>query len=199
MFTTMFRCASRADLKLRYSALPAPRVLDLGAGGAPWAIAILTANPGATATVNDLPGVLPVAASKAAEYGVADRIDWLPGDFHTVPIDDATYDIVVLGHICRTEGEAGTKRLIERAMAALRPEGTLVLADYFCDIERKLNPHGVLMGATMMASTLHGNAFTAQQYADWIRAAGFESIRLIEPIGFQQQFVATKPRPSEET
>ena len=198
-FTTMFRCASRADLKLRYSALPAPRVLDLGAGGAPWAIAILTVNPGATATVNDLPGVLPVAASRAAEYGVADRIDWLPGDFHTVPIDDATYDIVVLGHVCRTEGEAGTKRLIERAMAALRPEGTLVLADYFCDIERKLNSHGVLMGATMMASTLHGNAFTAQQYAKWIRAAGFESIRLIEPIGFQQQFVATKPRRSEET
>ena len=198
-FTTMFRCATRADLKLRYSALRSPRVLDLGAGGAPWAIAILTGNPGATATVNDLPGVLPVAEAKAAEFEVADRIEWLPGDFHTVPIDDDGYDIVVLGHVCRTEGEDGTKRLIDRAMAALRPEGTLILADYFCDIDRKLNPHGVLMGATMMASTLHGNAFTAQQYSEWIRAAGFESIRLIEPIGFQQQFVATKPRRREDT
>jgi SAM-dependent methyltransferase len=198
-FTTMLRCATRADLKLRYSALRAPRVLDLGAGGAPWAIAILAGNPGATATVNDLPGVLPVAEAKAAEHGVADRIEWLPGDFHTAPIDDEAYDIVVLGHVCRTEGEAGAQRLIERAMNALRPEGTLILADYFCDIDRKLNPHGVLMGATMMASTLHGNAFTAQQYSEWIRAAGFESIRLIEPIGFQQQFVATKPRRREET
>ena len=197
-FTTMLRCATRADLKLRYSALRAPRVLDLGAGGAPWTIAILTSIADATATVNDLPDVLAVAGSKVAEYGVADRIDWLPGDFHSVPIDDDAYDVVVLGHVCRTEGEAGARHLIERAMGALRPEGTLVLADYFCDVDRKLDPHGVLMGATMMASTVHGNAFTAQQYSEWIRAAGFEAIRLIEPIGHQQQFVATKPRRREE-
>ncbi len=69
-FTTMYRCAMRADLKLRYSALPAPRVLDLGAGGAPWAIAILHGNPAATAVVNDLPGVIGVAERKATEHGV---------------------------------------------------------------------------------------------------------------------------------
>lgn len=193
-FTTMFRCATRADLKLRYSALRAPRVLDLGAGGAPWALAILAGNPGATAVVNDLPGVLPVAERRAAEQGLADRIEWLPGDFYEVAIEDDSFDIVVLGHVCRTEGEERSRQLIARAMRALRPEGTLVLADYFCDVDRKLNPHGVLMGATMMASTVHGNAFTAQQYFEWIRDAGFESIRLIEPIGFQQQFVAAKPR-----
>ncbi len=193
-FTTMFRCATRADLQLRYSALRAPRVLDLGAGGAPWALAILGANDDATATVNDLPGVLPVAESKAAELGVTDRIEWLPGDFHEVPLEPGAYDIVVLGHVCRTEGERGARHLIDRAIAALRPEGRLILADYFCDIDRKLNPHAVLMGATMMASTIDGNGFTAQQYAEWIREAGFEAIRLIEPIGFQQQFVAVKPR-----
>ena len=193
-FTTMYRCAMRADLKLRYSALKAPRVLDLGAGGAPWAIAILHGNAGATAVVNDLPGVLPVAQRKVAEHGVADRIELLPGDFHTVEIEAEAYDIVVLGHICRTEGAEGTRHLIERAFDALRPEGTLILADYFCDSDRKLNPHAVLMGATMMASTVNGNGFTGQQYSEWIRAAGFQAIRLIEPIGFQQQYVATKPR-----
>jgi SAM-dependent methyltransferase len=193
-FTTMYRCAMRADLKLRYSALRAPRVLDLGAGGAPWAIAILHGNTDATAVVNDLPGVLPVAQRKAAEHGVADRIALLPGDFHTVDIEPEAYDIVVLGHICRTEGAAGTQHLIERAFCALRPEGMLILADYFCDIERKLNPHAVLMGATMMASTVNGNGFTGQQYSEWIRSAGFDAVRLIEPIGFQQQYVATKPR-----
>jgi len=56
-FTTMFRCATRADLKLRYSALRSPRILDLGAGGAPWAIAMLNGCPEGTAVINDLPGV----------------------------------------------------------------------------------------------------------------------------------------------
>jgi 2-polyprenyl-3-methyl-5-hydroxy-6-metoxy-1,4-benzoquinol methylase len=195
-FTTMHRCATRADLQLRYSAMPSPRVLDLGAGGAPWSIAILTGNPGATAVVNDLPAVLDVARRKIAEHGVAERVEWLAGDFHAVEIDDGAFDVVVLGHVCRTEGERGARHLIGRAFDALAPEGLLILADYFCDDERKLNPHAVLMGATMMASTLRGNGFTARQYSEWIRRAGFEAIRLIEPIGFQQQFVATKPRRS---
>lgn len=195
-FTTMYRCAARADLKLRYSAMPSPRVLDLGAGGAPWSIAVLQGNPRASAVVNDLPGVLGVARRKVAEHGVTDRVAWLPGDFHSVELEPDGFDLVVLGHVCRTEGERGARHLIDRAFAALRPEGVLVLADYFCDDERKLDPHGVLMGATMMASTLHGNGFTARQFSEWIRTAGFEAIRMIEPIGFQRQFVAHKPRRS---
>lgn len=196
-FTTMYRCAMRADLKVRYSALPAPRVLDLGAGGAPWAIAILHGNPSASAVINDLPGVIDVAERKAIEHHVGDRVELRPGDFHTIEIEPDAYDIVVLGHVCRTEGANGARRLIERAFDALRPEGMLILADYFCDIDRKLNPHAVLMGATMMASTINGNGFTGQQYSEWIRTAGFEAIRLIEPIGFQQQYVANKPRRSQ--
>ncbi len=193
-FTTMFRCASRADLKLRYSALKAPRVLDLGAGGAPWAIAVLKACPDATAVVNDLDGVLDVAQAKAAEHGVLDRCEFVAGNFHEIDIDDDAYDLVFLGHICRTEGAAGAQHLIERAHRALKPEGRVVLADYFTDIERKFNPHAVIMGTTMMASTEKGFCFTHQQFSEWLTAAGFLRLRLIEPIGFQQSFVGTKPR-----
>jgi SAM-dependent methyltransferase len=198
-FTTMFRCATRADLKIRYSALRSPRVLDLGAGGAPWAIAMLTACPAGTAVVNDLPGVIDVAVRKTTEHGVADRCEMRPGNFHTVDIEAEHFDVVVLGHICRTEGADGARHLIERAFAALRPEGRLLLADYFPDIERKFNPHAVIMGTTMMASTLKGFCFTHQQFSEWIRAAGFVDVRLIEPIGFQQSFVASKPRRQSPT
>ncbi|MGI9622994.1 MAG: methyltransferase [Acidimicrobiales bacterium] len=192
-FTTMYRCAMRADLKIRYSTLDSPRVLDLGAGGAPWAISILDHNPTATAVVNDFDEVLEVARRKAAEHEVLERIDFLPGDFHNVDIEPAGFDLVVLGHICRTEGAEGARHLIQRAHEALRPEGRLILADYFPDMERKFNPHAVLMGTTMMASTVNGFTFTHKEFSEWIRDAGFEAVRLIEPIGFQQSFVATKP------
>ncbi|MFW2334999.1 methyltransferase [Ilumatobacter sp.] len=193
-FTTMFRCATRADLKIRYSALRAPSILDLGAGGAPWAIAMLTACPDGSAVVNDLPGVIDVAMAKATEHGVDDRCEFRVGDFHDVDIEADHYDIVVLGHVCRTEGAAGAQHLIARAFEALKPEGRLVLADYFVDVERKFNPHAVIMGTTMMASTERGLCFTHAEFADWIRAAGFVDLRLVEPIGFQQSFVAGKPR-----
>ena len=193
-FTTMWRCATRADQQMRYSALAAPRILDLGAGGAPWLIAMLEACAGGRAVVNDLDGVIDVARRKTAEHGVVDRCEFRPGDFHTVRIEDGAYDIVVLGHVCRTEGPVGARRLVERAYAALRPEGRVVLADYFIGPNHKTNPYAVLMGMTMMASTVNGFGVTTETATGWLRDAGFEAMRLIEPIGFQFAYVASKPR-----
>ena len=197
-FTTMFRCATRADLKVRYSARPDTRVLDLGAGGAPWSIAILNACPQGSAVVNDLDGVIEVARRKTSEHDVISRCEFRPGDFHSIDIEASSYDIVVLGHVCRTEGEEGARSLIARAFDALRPGGRLLLADYFPDMERKANPHAVIMGTTMMASTERGFTFTHREFSEWLRAAGFRSIRLIEPIGFQQTFVAERPLSSSD-
>ena len=197
-FATMLRAATRADLQVRYSALDAPRVLDLGAGGAPWAIAVLKACPGASAVINDLDGVVEVARRTTSEHGVADRCEFRPGDFHKIEIEPECFDIVVLGHVCRTEGPDGARSLIARAWDALRPEGRLLLADYFVAPEPQWSPHSVLMGMTMMASTVHGFGITAAETAEWLREAGFESLRLIEPIGNQCVYTATKPRRSHQ-
>jgi SAM-dependent methyltransferase len=194
-FTTMWRCASRADSKIRYSATPAARILDLGAGGAPWTIAMLTACPRGHAVVNDHPAVLEVAKRKATEFDVADRCEWRAGDYHQIDVEEAAYDLVILGHVCRAEGADGAGRLIRRAFRALRPGGRVIVADYFCDPERKHNPHAVLMGATMMASTVHGATYTTDEFGGWLRTAGFVDLRMVEPIGFQQCIVASRPRP----
>ena len=191
-FTTMWRCATRADAKIRYSSSSAARILDLGAGGAPWAIAMLTACAHGSAVINDYPGVLEVAKRKAAEFGVAERCDWRPGNYFEIGIEPQAYDLVVLGHVCRAEGSEGAARLIERAYQGLRSGGRVIVADYFCDPEHKLNPHAVLMGATMMASTINGFTFTTEEFADWLRCAGFVDLRLVEPIGFQQCIVASR-------
>ncbi len=191
-FTTMFRAATRADTLIRYSALRGPRVLDLGAGGAPWAVAVLSSVPDATAVVNDLPGVIDVAARKLAEHGVAARAELRPGSYYDIEVEDGQFDLVVLGHVCRAEGRDGTRTLIDRAHRALRPGGRVLLSDYFCDRQRQAASHALMMGVTMMASTRRGGTFTYGEAASDLRAAGFEQLRLIEPIGFQEMFVATK-------
>ncbi len=193
-FTTMWRCATRADAKIRYSATPAARILDLGAGGAPWTIAMLTACPLGRATVNDYPAVLEFAKRKATEFNVFERCEWIAGDYHQIDIEAAAYDFVVLGHVCRAEGADGAGSLIRRAFQSLRPGGRVIVADYFCDPEHKHNPHAVLMGATMMASTLNGATYTTDEFGGWLRTAGFVGLRMVEPIGFQQCIVATRPR-----
>ncbi len=192
-FGTVLRAAVRADAWISYSHLKAPRVADLGAGGAPWSIAVLRACPGATAVVNDLPEVLEVARTRLADAGVADRCELRPGDYHTVALEDESFDLVVLGHICRTEGADGTRALLGRATAALRPGGRVLVSDYFRAEDPSRSPQGVFMAATMAACTRRGTAFTYGQMSSWLCEAGFSEVRLIEPIAAQQIFVATKP------
>lgn len=193
-FATQLRAAIRAAALMGVREPAAPRVLDLGAGAAPWTIAFLAACSRATAVVNDLPGVIEVAEAKVREHMVDDRVEFCPGDFHAIEMATASFDIVVLGHVCRTEGEDGAQRLIRRAFKALRPEGRLLVADYFPDNTRKFNPFGVLMGVTMMANAVHGMTFTNERFHAWLANAGFRPIRLIEPIGFNHVYVATKPQ-----
>ena len=168
-------------------------MLDLGAGRAPWAIAVLEQSPGSTAVVNDLPGVIDLAVQTVAERGLSERVDFRTGDFHDIELESASFDVVALCHVCRTEGDERARSIVGRAFAALKPEGQLLLADYFADHERKHNPFGVQMGLTMLANTKRGGMLTNEQVCGWLTAAGFGGIRLLEPIGFNYVYVASRP------
>ncbi len=193
-YPTQFRVAMLTGFRIGWPRTPgAPRVLDVGAGAAPWSMALLAHHPRATAVVNDLPGVIGLAEEKAAALGVTHRVELRPGDFRALAFEPQAYDLVVLGHVCRTEGEQGAPVLIRRAFDALRPGGRLLLADYFPDNTRKFNPFGVLMGTTMMASTERGFCFTHERFQEWLEGAGFRPVRLLEPISYNQVFVATRP------
>jgi ubiquinone/menaquinone biosynthesis C-methylase UbiE len=191
-FPTQHRAASRLGLRLGWRRLPGLRVLDLGAGRAPWAIAVLEQSPESTAVINDLPGLIGLAESTVAERGLAGRAEFRAGDFHAIPLETAAFDLVALGHLCRTEGPKLAPRLIERAVAALKPGGKLLVADYFADNDRKLNAFGVQMGMTMLANTERGRILTHEQMHAWLAAEDLEAIRLVEPIGFNLVYVASK-------
>ena len=192
-FVTQYRAATRLGMRLGWRRQPALRVLDIGAGLAPWAIALLEQSVGSSAMINDLEGVLARTREVIEERGLSDRVAFAPGDFHDIDVGTDAFDVVVLGHVCRAEGEHGATSLVAKAMRALRPGGTLLLADYFADGDRKYNTFGVQMGLTMVANTLLGGALTTDQVVGWLRVAGFRSIRLLEPIGFTFVYVATKP------
>ena len=191
-FPTQLRVAGRLSVALGWARRPALRVLDLGAGRAPWALSVLQHSPGSTAVVNDIAGIVELAAATLADHGVADRVELRAGDFHTIPIEPESYDVVVLGHVCRTEGDDGARRLVERAAAAVSPGGQVVVADYFAGDDHKRNGFGVLMGLTMLASTERGGTVTHGQMYRWLRNAGLVAIRLLEPIANNQVFVANR-------
>ncbi|MBI5089599.1 MAG: methyltransferase domain-containing protein [Actinobacteria bacterium] len=196
-FATQLRAAGRLGLRLGWARRPGLRVLDLGAGCAPWAIAVLDQSPGSTAVVNDLPGVVELAVQSAGARGLSERVEVRPGDFFEIDLEPSSFDVVVLGHVCRTEGDERARRLVRRAFEALRPGGQVIIADYFTDDHRR-QAFGVQMGLTMLANTRRGRMVTHSQAVGWMRDAGFAHVRLLEPIGFNFVYTATRPEVSDE-
>jgi cyclopropane fatty-acyl-phospholipid synthase-like methyltransferase len=190
-FATQLRAATRLGLRAGWARRAGLRVLDLGAGRAPWAIAVLEQSPGSSAVVHDLPDVIDGAGDELRQRGLGDRVTLLPGDYLEVTIEPASFDVVVLGHVCRAEGAARAEALVQRAHAALVDGGQLVLADYFADDGRTRSPFAVQMGLTMAANTAAGGLVTNGEVHRWLVAAGFEAIRLVEPIGFNFAYLAT--------
>jgi ubiquinone/menaquinone biosynthesis C-methylase UbiE len=191
-FPTQHRVATRLGLKLGWQRKPKMRILDLGAGCAPWSISIMEQSTDSTAVINDLPEIIGLTETMVSERGMIERAEFRPGNFHEIQLEENYYDIIVLGHICRTEGPDLAPKLIDRAVNALKPGGMLLVADYFADNERKLNAFGIQMGMTMLANTLRGRILTNEQMYNWLSSQALESIRVVEPIGFNMVYVATK-------
>lgn len=191
-FATQHRVASRLGASLGWSRLESLRALDLGAGCAPWSAALLEQSPGSSAVVNDLPEIIKLAQDRLAERGFADRVEYRPGNFHEIEFPENHFDLVFLGHVCRAEGPDRAPALIRRAVAGLKPGGKVVVADYFADNERKLNAFGVQMGMTMLANTINGRVLTHNQMRGWLANEPLEQIRLVEPIGVNFVYTATK-------
>ena len=168
------------------------RVLDLGAGAGPWAVALLQALPAATAVANDLPGVADLARDSARLHGVADRLTVQEGDFQLVSFAPASFDVVVLANVVRTEGEECAPRLLLRAAGWLKPGGTMLIADYFLDEDRSSAQTALLLGATMMANTRRGRTFTVSRHGTWLHDAGFGGVDVLEPLPGAQVLLARR-------
>ena len=101
-FATQHRVASRLGLQLGWQRIPNLHILDLGAGCAPWAIAVLEQSLKSTAVVNDLPELIGLAETMIEERGLSTRTQFRAGSFHDIALEAEAFDLVALGHVCRS-------------------------------------------------------------------------------------------------
>jgi SAM-dependent methyltransferase len=168
------------------------RLLDLGAGSASWTIALLLANPTATAVVNDLPAVIDMTRDRTLHHGVAERCEFRPGDYFTLPLPDAEFDVVLLAHVLRAESADGRRSLIERAVRALRPGGAVVIAEYFVQDDRRGPLNALMLGITMMAATPSGGTLTYADCRKLLGDGGIAQVDVLQAVPFQEVMIGRK-------
>jgi SAM-dependent methyltransferase len=109
--------------------LPAgARVLDVGAGAAPWSLALLAARDDARLVTLDLPGVSEHARAAARRADLDDRVETLAGDYHSAPLPQGV-DAVLLANVLHLESPGDARALVARTAATLKPGGLVVIID----------------------------------------------------------------------
>jgi (2Fe-2S) ferredoxin/precorrin-6B methylase 2 len=168
------------------------RLLDVGGGSGAYSIAFARANPALRADVFDLATVVPIAERHIAEAGVSDQVRTRIGDLRR-DLFGSGYDLVLLSAICHMLGTHENRDLIRRAFEALAPSGRIVVQDQIMNAEKTAPRSGALFAINMLVGTANGSTYSEDEYAAWLREAGFAGVRRITLVGPNDLIVAEKP------
>jgi ubiquinone/menaquinone biosynthesis C-methylase UbiE len=153
---------------------PAGHILDVGAGAAPWSIALAEADPSCHVTALDLPEVLAVTRRAVADAGLPSRFSFLPGDMFTVSLEPR-FGLVVLGNVCHLFDAAANQTLLRRLHRALRPGGTIAIVDILPAQEPEARRSISLYALGLLGRTASGGVHSEDAYRTWLSEASFGS------------------------
>jgi ubiquinone/menaquinone biosynthesis C-methylase UbiE len=168
------------------------RLLDVAAGSGVWSIAAAQNDPGIQGVALDLPEVLPHTRQWAERCGVVDRFEFRAVDIRQAELGDREFDAVLLGNVVHLEGAEHGRRLLAKSARALKPGGTLVLAEMLPDDDRSGPLFPLLFALNMLVHTTDGDTFTFSEYQSWLLEAGFKDVRQFEIPGPSPLILATR-------
>ncbi len=191
----LFPLGYHAALALARSlALPknAPiRILDIAAGSGVWSIGFAQTYPQARVAAVDWDAVIPVTQRVVARHGLSERYDYIAGDILDVNFGSG-YDVAVLGHILHSEGDERSKELLRKVFNALKPGGTIAIAEFLINDDRAGPPQALTFSVNMLVNTQLGRAFTFAEMNRWLQEAGFQEGKPLD-VPAPSLIVATKP------
>jgi DNA-binding HxlR family transcriptional regulator len=153
-------------------------LLDLGGGPGTYAIHFCLNNPGLRAAVYDLPTTRPFAEKIIRQFNLSDRIDFRDGNYLTDPIE-GHYDVAWLSHILHGEGPEDCRMIIQKAVDALDPQGTIIIHEFILNNSMDGPLFPALFSLNMLLGTDSGQSYSEQQLSGMLLAAGVNNIRRI--------------------
>lgn len=168
-------------------------LLDVGGGPGTWTAAFLRAAPGSTATLFDLPEVIPLARERLANAGLGDRVEFVGGDCLADPLPTGA-DLAWVSAIIHQNCPEENRQLLAKVHEALTPGATVLIRDIVMAPNRVAPPRGALFAINMLVSTRAGGTYTLEELAAWLSDAGFDGPRLARrDDGMNSVVAAQKP------
>lgn len=170
----------------------AASILDLGCSSAAWSIPFARALPDVRVTTVDSAPALKIAEKATAKLGLASRYAFLAGSPQKAEFGQGVFDLVilpyVLHHLNRVEAEA----LVCKCGAALKPQGTLLIAEYLPNDVRTGPLIPMLFGLNLLLHNREGDVYTFRQIVAWLKSASLRNPRALRLAGFSSLVLGTR-------
>jgi 2-polyprenyl-3-methyl-5-hydroxy-6-metoxy-1,4-benzoquinol methylase len=167
------------------------RVLDVGGGSGVFAMAFVRAGEDLTATVYDLPNVIPITRKYIHKEQMEGKIDTAEGDYHVDQLP-AGYDIVFLSAIVHSNSHAENRQLIRKCAAALNLGGRIIIKDQVMEDSRIEPATGALFSLNMLVNTRAGDTYTEKEIRAWFDHAGIQYVETINIPGHDSMVIGRK-------
>lgn len=146
------------------------RVLDVGAGAAPWTIALASRNPEVHVTAVDFPAVLTRTRRAVTAAGLVRRFDYLPGDALDVALP--AHDLAVVGNVCHLFDEAHNRALLAKLHRTTRRVAIV-------DVLPSADPAVRRYALGLLTRARGGAVHPLTAYEEWARHAGFAGVTTV--------------------
>jgi predicted O-methyltransferase YrrM len=147
-------------------------LVDVGGGSGGLAIALTEACPYMQATIVDLPTVTPITRRFIAEADAKSRIKVISSDVVRDSLP-GSYDIAVLSAFIQVLSPDNARRALKNVIQAINPDGTIYIrGSGIIDNSRTSPPEKVGLNLVFINVYDEGQAYTEQEYKDWLVEAG---------------------------
>ncbi len=168
------------------SALPGwekvAQLLDIGGGGAGFALPLVRRLEALTVTLFDLPDAIAVTERIIQDDPCANRIHLCTGNAYADPLPMGPFDRILISHLLHIYPMEDNQRLIERAASRLKRGGDLWLVDYFLDEDEMAPLEAVLFRLLLFIGTPQGECYTFATARQWLVRVGL-TVREPVPLG----------------
>ena len=153
-------------------------LLDLGGGPGTHAIHFCLANPDLKATIYDRKTTKPFAQKTTEEFGVADRIDFVAGDFNVDPLG-GPFDVAWLSQILHSNSLEECRTLIEKTVKALEPGGLILIHDFILNETLDGPVFPALFSMNMLLNN-NGRSYSEKEISELLSQAGARDIHRLD-------------------
>ena len=168
--------ASAPQLSVQIDLSGRRHLLDLGGGPGTYAIYFCLANPQLQATIFDLLTTRPFALRTVKQFGLEDRIDFMPGNYVEEDIR-GSYDVAWLSQILHGEGPEECERIVQKTVSVVESGGLILIQDFILEdtLDRPLFP--ALFSLNMLINTPKGQSYSETQIKGMLKRAGVKEIK----------------------